>query len=83
MNLKQQNNEIYSEIQNINYNNNNNNLFEKIKKNRENIQKTNEELSELKKIYNDYGYIKTALNKNKNLQKRLERNYSKSKEKKK
>ena len=81
--LKQQNNEIYSEIQNINYNNNNNNLFEKIKKNRENIQKTNEELSELKKIYNDYGYIKTALNKNKNLQKRLERNYSKSKEKKK
>ena len=81
--LKQQNNEIYSEIQNINYNNNNNNLFEKIKKNRENIQKTNEELSELKKIYNDYGYIKTALNKNKNLQKRLERNYNKSREKKK
>ena len=81
--LKQQNNEIYSEIQNNNYNNSNLNLIDKIMKNRENIEKTNEELFELKKIYNDYGYIKTTLNKNKNLEKRLERNYCKSREKKK
>ena len=81
--LKQQNNEIISEIQNNNYHNSNLNLIDKIMKNRENIEKTNEELFELKKIYNDYGYIKTTLNKNKNLEKRLERNYCKSREKKK
>ena len=39
MNLKQQNNEIYSEIQNSNYNNNNLNLVNKMIKNRENIEK--------------------------------------------
>lgn len=40
MNLKQQNNEIYSEIQNSNYNNNNLNLVNKMIKKRENIEKT-------------------------------------------
>ena len=47
MNLKQQNNEIYSEIQNSN--NNNINLVNEMIKNRENIEKTNEEIEHLEK----------------------------------
>jgi DNA repair exonuclease SbcCD ATPase subunit len=74
--LKQQISEIYSEFQNKNNSNIILSLIEKINKNRENIEKTDEELIKIKNMYNEYGYIKNILNKNKNLEKRLEKNFS-------
>ena len=74
--LKQQISEIYSEFQNKNNSNIILSIIEKINKNRENIEKTDEELIKIKNMYNEYGYIKNILNKNKNLEKRLERNFS-------